>query len=180
MKVFFLRTVFLFILVFLQISFFGIIFPWFRAPLFLSGVIVAMTLVRSFPGALVMVLPLSLMYDIASSGTVTWFSVYAIFISYVTSFMLRRLMLDHQGLGLGLYGLVSYGITLFYQGIFFGFVYHESVIDPTTLISNSPSVESLVFSLIFFLPVFAITYYMLRRFEDYIELINQRQFRGIR
>lgn len=180
MKVIFLRILFFILLVFLQISFFGIVFPWFHAPLFLIGVVVAMTLVRSFPSVLSIVLPVVLLYDVASSGTVTWFSVFSILTSYVTSFLLRRLMLDHRGVGLLLYALVSYGATLLYQGIFFTLLYHEAVADRAIMISNLPSSDSLLFSLVSFIPVFFLTSVMIRRFEDSLESLNQRQFRGIR
>ncbi len=180
MKVFFLRSAFFILLVFLQISFFGIIFPWFHAPLFLIGVVVAMTLVRSFPDVLFIVLPVTLLFDVASSGTITWFSVFAILTSYVTSFLLRRLMIDHRGMGLVLYALESYGATLLYQGVFFALLYRQTIVDHTVMISNLPSVDSLLFALVSFIPVFFLTYVIVRRFEDFIEVLNQKQFRGIR
>lgn len=179
MKIFFLRLLVLLLLVFLQISFFDILFPWFRAPLFLLGAIVAFTLVRGFPDALFMTLPLSLLFDTASAGAVTWFSIYATIFAYGTSFLSRRLLIEHRGLGLGLYGLVTYGGVLLYQGIFSAFVYHQSTSAFFSL-SLVPSVESLVFSLICMLPLFVVTYVSVQYVEARLDLMSQRQFRNVR
>lgn len=180
MKIFFLRLLVLLFLVFLQISFFDILFPWFRAPLFLLGVIVAFTLVRGFPGALFMTLPLSLLFDAASLGAVTWFSLYATVFAYGTSFLSRRLLIEHRGLGLGLYGLVAYGGALLYQSFFSAFVYNQSSANALFSSALIPSVESLIFSLIGMLPLFVGTYFSVQYVEARLDLMSQRQFRNVR
>lgn len=180
MKIFFSRIAFLLLLVFLQISFFNILFPWFRAPLFLLGAVVAFALVRSFPAALFMTVPLTLFFDAISIGTVSWFSLYAAFFAYVTSFLLRRLLLEHHGTGLVLYALVAFGGALFYQGLFSLVVYRLAAPETAALLRSAPSTESLMFSLLVFLPVFLLTYAIVRRFERYLELLNQKQFRNVR
>lgn len=179
MRVFFFQVIFLLLLVFLQFSFFGIVFPWFRAPLFLVGVVVAFTLVRGFPSTLFMVVPLVLLFDAATLGAVSWFSVYAVFFAYVTSFLSRRLLIEHRGFGLGLYTLVAYGVTLLYQFLYAAAVYDDAA-SRLSLRLAAPSVENLVFSLIAFVPIFVVTYLTIKRFEDHLETVRQRQFRGVR
>lgn len=177
MKILVLRMLLLLTLVFLQISFFSILFPWFRAPLFLLGVIAATTLARNFPSALMVVVPLTLLYDATTFGGVTWFSVYAVIFSYVTSFLLRRLLLEHQGIGVVLYGLLSYLAALFYQFLYGAF----SVEGSTRAFGfSTPSNESLIFSLLVFLPVFMITVAGISRFEISVKQMSERQFRNIK
>lgn len=180
MKILFYRIAFLFLLVFLQISFFNILFPWFRAPLFLLGAVVAFALVRSFPAALFMTVPLTLFFDAASIGAISWFSLYAVFFAYLTSFLLRRLLLEHHGLGLVLYALVAFGAALVYQVLFSLVVYRLVAPDTAAIFRSAPSAEVLVFSLVIFLPVFLLTYVSVRRFEHYLDFLNQKQFRNVR
>ncbi|MBP9727940.1 MAG: hypothetical protein KBD27_01035 [Candidatus Moranbacteria bacterium] len=179
MKAFLFRTIFLLLLVLLQLSFFDILFPWFRAPLFLLGAVVVLTLVRGFPRSLWMTVPLILIFESASIGAVTWLSIYAVFFSYGTSFLSRRLLIEHQGLGLGLYALVSYGGALLYQSFFSLFLFEKGASESLRFMAT-PSLESLLFSLILSLPVFAITYIVVRRFEKYLELTEQRKFLNLR
>ncbi len=180
MKAFFLRTLLLLFLVLLQLSFFDILFPWFRAPLFLLGMVVIFSLVRGFPGALMMTLPLTLLFDAVSRGMVSWFSLYAVIISYGISFLSRRLLIEHRGLGLGLYAGVAFGGALFYQLLFAFVVSGFSTPAESLLKALFPSSESLIFSLVFFLPLFLFLYFALRHFEGYLAEQSQRQFRNIR
>ncbi|MFZ3031849.1 MAG: hypothetical protein WA082_02330 [Candidatus Moraniibacteriota bacterium] len=180
MKIFLFRAAFLLLLVFLQLSFFNIFFPWFRAPLFLLGGIAAFALVRPFPGVLFMTVPMTLLFDGVSSGAVTWFSFYAVFFAYVTSFLLRRLLLEHRGFGFWLYAVVVFGAALFYQVIFSFVVYRESALDVALVLQSVPSIERLAFSLFFFLPIFQGTYFFVKRFEEYLALLSQKQFRNVR
>lgn len=180
MKILLFRIIFLLLLVFLQISFFNILFPWFRAPLFLLGVVVAFALVRSFPQALFMTVPLTLLYDAATVGAVSWFTLYAVLFAYVTSFLLRRLFLEHHGLGLLLYAIVAYGAALLYQKLSVFAVSPQGMSAMMTLIRIAPSTESLIFSLAFFIPVFCVTYVVVKRFDGYLDSLNQKQFRNVR
>lgn len=180
MKDVFFRIAFLLLLVFLQLSFFNILFPWFRAPLFLLGVVISFVLIRNFPSALFMTLPLTLLFDTVSLGRVSWFSLYAVFFAYVTSFLLRRLLLEHKGVGLVLYGLVAFGAALLYQSLFSLVVYRFIAPETSLLLRAAPSVDTLLFSLIVFLPVFLLTHYTIDRFERYLNFLNQKQFRNIR
>lgn len=179
MKTFFFRTGFLILLVLLQLSFFDILLPWFRAPLFLLGAVVALTLVRGFPKSLAMTVPLTLLFESASLGAVTWFSLYAVLFSYGTSFLSRRLLIEHRGFGLGLYAIVSFGGVLLYQS-FFSFLLFERGASEALHFASMASFESVLFSLILSLPVFALTYIVTQRFEKYLELVEQRRFLNVR
>jgi hypothetical protein len=180
MKIFFFRLLLLLLAIFLQISFFDILFPWFKAPLFLLGVIVALTLVRGFPGALFMTVPLTILFDIASFGAVTWFSFYATLFTYGISFLSRRLLIEHRGLGLLLYALVAYGGALLYQG-FFSLVVYESLAPGTSFFwALVPSTEGLLFALICMVPLFIGTYFLVKHLEERLTLMSERQFQNIR
>ncbi len=180
MKAFFLRISLLLVFVLLQLSFFDILFPWFHAPLFLLGGVVVFTLIRGFPSSLFMTLPLTLFFDAASLGVVTWFSLYAVIFSYGTSFLSRRLLIEHRGLGLCLYALVSYGGVIFYQ-ILLSFITRGNTFigGPSSLVSLS-SWDGFFFSLFFSIPIFIVTYFIVKRFEEYLDLLHQRQFLNVR
>lgn len=180
MKIFFLRVCSLLLILFLQISFFDILFPWFKAPLFLLGAMVALTLVRGFPQALFVTLPLAILFDVASLGAVGWFSLYATLFTYGTSFLSRRLLIEHQGFGLLLYALVAYGGALLYQGIFSLVMYEY--LTPNTPFSWAlmPSVEGLLFALVLMIPLFILTYFGVKYVEERLRLMSERQFQNIR
>jgi hypothetical protein len=178
MKVYFFRIGLLLLFVLLQLSFFDILFPWFRAPLFLLNAVVVLTLVRGFPSALFMTVPLTLLFESASLGAVTWFSLYAVLFAYGTSFLSRRLLIEHQGIGLVLYALVSYGGILFYQALFSFFIYESGPVQ--SLRASMLSIESILFSLFFSVPIFVITYFGVKRLEGYLDIIRQRKFLNIR
>lgn len=180
MKLLFYRIIFLLFLVLMQLSFFDIIFPWFRIPLFLLGVVVIFTLVRGFPQALFMTVPLTLLFDVTSIGTVTWFSFYAVIFSYGTSFLSRRLLVEHRGLGLLLYAVVSYGGVLLYQFIFFFFIRENVFVHTAFPLWALPSNESLLYTFVFSLPIFIGTYFAIKRFEEHLNLVNQKQFLNVR
>lgn len=166
--------------VFLQFSFFDILFPWFRAPLFLLGVVVILTLVRGFPSALLMTVPVTLLYDATTLGQVTWFSVYAVIFSYGTSFLSRRLLIEHQGFGLALYAVIAFGGTLMYQLVFSFLIYTPISSGAPSFMVLMPQGEHLIFSLALFSPVFIVTYVLIQRFEGYLTSIQQRKFQHVR
>lgn len=180
MKIFLFRTALLFLFILLQLSFFDILFPWFRAPLFLLGVVVVFTLVQGFFGALFMTIPLTLLFDTASLGSISWFSLYALIFSYGTSFLSRRLLIEHRGLGLVLYALVAFGGALFYQALFLFVAYQNHASAERVYVSFVSSYERYWISLLFFLPLFIMTYFIVKRFEEYLNRIKQRRFLNIR
>lgn len=182
MKVFFLRITFIPLLVFLQLSFFNILFPWFGAPMFLLTIVVAWTLVLGFPRSLFMTLPLTLLFDIISYGKVSEFSLYAVLLAYGTSFLFKRLHLERRGLGLSLYALYAGSGVLIYQlgaSVFF----QENVFRQTSSSSSLflfPSLGILTFSFVMSILTFLFMHMALRKFETRMELINQKQFLNVR
>jgi len=179
MNVFFYRIILILFFALLQISFFDILFPWFRAPVYLVLVVVVVTLTRGFPQALFFTVPLTLLVDAVTLGIPSWFSLYAVFLAYGTSFLSRRLLLTHQGFGLLLYALVAFGSVLFYQAVFSFFVYQD--IGPSlSLQSLWPRGTMLLLTFVTFLPIFVISYFGMRHFEEYVKRLGQEQFRGIR
>lgn len=180
MKIFLFRISLLLLFVFLQISFFTILFPWFRSPLFLLGVVVAFSVVKPFPQTLLMTVPLTLLFDTVTLGALSWLTLYAVILAYLTSFLLRRLLLEHRGLGLGVYALVAFGAALLYQAFYSAFVYRQMASEVGGVLHAAPALESLLFSLASFLPVFVVSYFMVKRFEAYVDGINQKQFRNVR
>lgn len=180
MKTPFLRMSFLLLCIFLQLSFFDILFPWFRAPLFLLGVVVVFTLVRGFPSALFMTVPLTLLYDVITLGSITWFSVYAVIFSYGTGFLSRRLLIEHRGFGLALYAFIAYSGILLYQTFFSFVVYKPATSDAMSALGLMPQTEHIIFSLIVSFPIFIVTYVLIQHFEEYLIHINQQRFQKIR
>lgn len=182
MKVFFLRLAFVLLLVFLQISFFNILFPWFHAPMFLLTIVVAWTLVLGFPRSLFMILPLTLLFDIISYGKVSEFSLYAVLLAYGTSFLFKRLHLEHRGLGLSVYALYAGSGILVYQlgvSVFFQEgIFHQTASSPSIFLF--PSLSILIFSFVMSIPTFLFMHMVLRKFEARMELINQKQFLNVR
>src|SRR3990167_8048401 len=117
MKIFFLRLLFILSLVSFEFSFFDVLFPKIAVPVILIVSIVAWTLLVGFPSVLYMVIPLSAFFDIASSGNLGLLTLYAVPLSYTTSFLSRRLLAEHLGTGMILYALFaslgSFGYVVF-------------------------------------------------------------------
>lgn len=182
MKIFFLRLGAIFILVMLQVSFLDILFPWFHVPLLILASIVAWTLVVGFPGSLWMTVSLSLLFDSVSVGSVSSFSLYAVLLAYTTSFLSRRLLVEHRGLGLGLYALFAAGGALGYQLLVFFLLrdYSQPLLFELSRIPPLLSPSILLFSFVLSAPLFIAAYFLLKRFEAYVGMITQKQFLNVR
>lgn len=117
MKSFFLKTCFLLLIVFFQISFLNILFPSVPSFLLPLAAVIAWTLALGFPKSLTMTLPLVLFFDLQASGGLTALSLYAVLLAYGTSFLSRRVLIERRGLGVLLYGFFSAGAVLGYQAL---------------------------------------------------------------
>ncbi len=182
MKIFYFRVIIIALLVFLQLSFFNIIFPWFQMPLLLLCAVVAWTLAVGFPRSLWMTVPLMLFFDSVAYGTVSTFSLYAVLLAYGTSFLSRRLLIEHRGLGLGLYGLfAAFGVAL-YQCLSLFFLRGNAYVPGALLayVFSSSAVEIIEFSFFLSFPLFIVVYYFLKKFETYAALVAQRKFLNVR
>lgn len=181
MKVFFLRVSLMLIFVILQLSFFDILFPWPQAPVLLLVAVVVWTLVLGFPRSLYLTVPLTLFLDSASYGAVSWVSLYAVLLAYGTSFLSRRLLIEHRGLSLALYAFFTAASIFAYQSLT-PFVSRSSigalVKDATS--SPFPSWSIVFFTFLFSCFLFPLVYFILKRFENHIEFIAQKQFLNVR
>ncbi|OGI14099.1 MAG: hypothetical protein A2878_00065 [Candidatus Moranbacteria bacterium RIFCSPHIGHO2_01_FULL_54_31] len=183
MKIFFLRSLFILALVFFEFSFFDVLAPSVSAPLILISSVVVWTLLSGFPGALPMIIPLTILFDLVSSGTLGTLTLYAIPLAYATSFLSRRLLVEHRGMGMILYALCAavsnFGYLvvsiLFFQGHPLSFT-RETL---TTLFS-ALSFAPLMLSMLLTLPLFALAYAVIRRFEERMGFIAQGEILPMR
>ena len=127
-----------------------------------------------------MTLPLTLLFDAISLGAVGWFSLYALLFAYGTSFLSRRLLIEHRGVGLVLYALVAFGGALLYQALFSLVIYQETASPQMARSAFLLPYENYWVSLLFFFPIFITTYFIVKRFEGYLERIEQRRFLNVR
>lgn len=179
MKIFSMRLFFILALVFFEFSFFDILFSQISSPLILIASVVAWVLVSGFPAALFMIVPLSVFFDIVSAGMPGALTLYAVPFAYTTSFLSRRILAEHRGMGMVLYalyagigalGYIVFDFIFFQDGAFFG-----------TLNRLSDFLMIFSFSKIFFLtilifPIFMGAYQIIRYFEEHISSISQRDF----
>lgn len=183
MKIFFLRLFFLLLLVSLQFSLLDILFPYFATPLLLMTSIVAWVLLIGFSRALWMIIPLVIVFDTVTHGVPGTFSLYAVLIAYTTSFFSRRLLVEHSGMGMFLYGLYS-GLGAFGYIYFDILVQHPGFLEGmTNLFFTFISVFSLttsIFVVTISLPLFFVVYEGIKRFEGYVSGIAQRNFVNVK
>lgn len=176
MKIFFLRLLFVLILVFFEFSFFDVLVPWISAPLVLIGAVVAWALFISFPQVLAMTLPLTILFDIISSGMPGTLSLYAIFLVYGMSFVSRRLLVEHYGMGISFYMLyVAVGVfglkvfeVLFSQGN--PLLWTSNIFK---ILYSAVLTQNLFFSMLLAMPLFVCLYLIIRRFESYMHYVAQ-------
>jgi hypothetical protein len=179
MKIFGMRLFFILALVFFEFSFFDILFPQISAPLILIASAVAWVLVSGFPVALFMIVPLSVFFDIVSAGMPGVLTLYAVPFAYTTSFLSRRILAEHRGIGMVLYalyagigalGYIVFDFIFFQGGAFLGTP--NRFFDFLTIFSFSK-----IFPLaIFIFPIFMGAYQIICYFERYINSISQRDF----
>lgn len=179
MKIFFLRLCFILGIVFFEFSFFDILFSQTAAPFVLLASVVAWILITGFPRALFMTIPLTAFFDIVSAGAPGALTLYAVLLSYTTSFLSRRLLVEHRGLGMLLYA-VFVGIGgLGYAFFNFLFFQSDSFPDMAGIFSGLVVVFSfskILLSVALSLPLFVGAYSVINRFEKYMSSIAQRDF----
>lgn len=182
MKVFLLRLTVLALAVALQLSFFDIAFPWFHAPLLIIACVTAWTLVTGFPGSLWMTVPLAALFEIFSVGTIGIFSLYAVFLSYATSFLSRRILVGHRGAGTFLYALFAAAMGLAYQGAMYLFLRGRTDASESDLLGlpSEFSPGMLLLSAVLITLSFLIVYPAILRFEERMKSIIQKQFLNVR
>ncbi|OGI19605.1 MAG: hypothetical protein A3J06_01115 [Candidatus Moranbacteria bacterium RIFCSPLOWO2_02_FULL_48_19] len=178
MKIFFLRLLFILSLVFFEFSFFDVLFPRMAAPVILIVSIVVWTLLVGFPRVLYMVIPLSAFFDIASSGSLGSLTLYAVLLSYATSFLSRRLLAEHHGTGMVLYALFaslgSFGYVVF--NLLFGqensFSWRA---DAFTEVFSAVATSKLLLPIFLSALLFPILHRVIWRVEAYMSVVAQRE-----
>lgn len=173
MQYIFFRIVVVILIVTFQYSVMNILWPGITVPVFLVAATVALTLVFKFVPALPMVIGIGIMTGCAyGSGWFDWFSIYLVFVSYVTSFLAGRFLFEHRGWGL-----------LFAFGIVFGsslvWKVGEHVLSGGMFISAFSVIGIMQILLVGGLS-FVIAYPLVARFERYIKSSSDRQFRSVR
>ncbi len=182
MKIFLLRSSAIVIAVALQLSFFDIAFPWFHVPLLLIACVVAWTLALGFPESLRMTVPLSVAFEVFSSGTVGIFSLYAVLLAYATSFLSRRILVGQRGAGAFLYAVFTAAMALAYQGAMYLLLRSRTDAAESDLL-RLPSEFSpgmLFLSVALAILAFLIAYPAILRFEERAKSIAQKQFLNVR
>lgn len=178
MKIFFLRLFFIFSLVFFEFSFFDVLFPQIAVPAVLVVSVVVWTLIVDFPYVLYMVIPLTAFYDIISSGTLGTLTLYVVPLAYVTSFLSRRLLVEHHGIGMILYALFaslgSFGYVVFNfilsQDI--PLFWHVKIFTQFFLVSDFSDFFLQIFLSALLFPVM---HWIIRFFETHIRFVAQRE-----
>lgn len=178
MKLFILRFLFICLLVFFEFSFFDILFPQISVPLLLIASIVAWALIVDFPRVLYMLVPLAMFFDIIATGTLGTLSLYVVPLAYATSFLSRRLLIEHRGTGMVLYSLFSaagsFGYILFHLLFFQGGMlswFGGSLINLYSLIMSSHIFLSFFLSVL----LFPLIYFVIRRFEAYMGIAARKE-----
>lgn len=183
MKLFFFRSVFILALVFFEFSFLDVLFPWIAGPLVLIGAITAWGLILPFPQVFFMSIPLSVAFDIVTTGKPGLFSLFAVLLVYVVGFLSKRFLLEQRGAGVFLYvvlaisGIVGYALfeTLFSQGSLFALskgVFFSSLADHFS--------KRLFYSLLLGVPIVVLINYVVQRFEEYMRYMKLGEVLKIR
>lgn len=183
MNIFFLRFLFILTLVFFECSFFDILFPATLAPFLLITSIVVWVLLSGFPQALFMIIPLAVLFDIVTTGMPNTLTLYAVPLAYTTSFLSRRLLVEHRGAGMFLYALFAaigaLGYTLF-DALFFHtdtFLSLPEILPRLWLIFSFSNILSAV---TLSLPIFFLVYVGIRRFEEYTGTMSRKDFLSVK
>lgn len=183
MKTFFLRLLFIFTILFFEFSFFGVLFPWISAPLLILASVVILSLRIPFPRVLFTTLSLVILFDIVSSGAPGTLSLYSVVLVYGTSFLSRRLLVEHQGRGIALYAIFTAFSVLGFD--IFKFIFSQGnpfLWSRETFVfffSVVPG-ENILLSMFFCVPVFILMYFVIDRFEKYMQYVAQGEVLKVR
>jgi hypothetical protein len=129
-----------------------------------------------------MTVPLTVLFEIFSTGTIGAFSIYAVFLAYVTSFLSRRLLMSHQSASIWLYAFFSAGMALLYQWGLYLFLHGRTDAVETDLLRLPSELSSgmLLLSVVLVILSFLLAYPSILRFEERMKAIAQRQFLNVR
>lgn len=183
MQIFFFRLFFILTIIFLEFSFFDILFPTTPAPLVLLTGVVVWVLLSGFTQALFMIIPLAILFDIIATGMPGTLTLYALLLAYTTSFLSRRLLVEHQGVGMFLYALFSA------IGAFGYMVFHFLLLRPSDFFGFPEiffglwsvfSFSNILFVSAWSVPLFFFVYIGIRRFEHYAGTMSRNDFLNVK
>lgn len=177
MKIFFLWSFFLLFVLSLQISFFDILFPWITVPIWIFSFVIVWSLTIPFPQVFFRVIPMTMLFDILSFGAPGIFSLYAICLVYVMSFLSRQLSLERNTVGMSFAFLFSFGVLMGYRVFFFFFSLGKDI-SFDSFFSFVFSRDG-VFSWLLCIPLFFLVFMIHTRFERYITALAQKEFSRI-
>lgn len=166
MSVFFQRVGLLLFAVILQRSFLDILWPSLEVPALVISVIISLIFLLGFERGLGWALLTLLLF--ALLGEVGMFPVFAVGVAYGTSFLSRRLVIEHRFQSSLILSIVAAGAAVLY-GVLSALVYHGTV-----------GVGSIVGSALETLLVFPLVLIVLRLSEEYIRTSQMSEFRGLR
>lgn len=183
MKIFFLRLLLILAIVFFEFSFFDILLPATPAPLILIASVVVWVLLSGFPQGLFMIIPLVMLFDVVATGMPGVLTLYALPLAYTTSFLSRRLLVEHRGMGMFLYALFVGIGALGYRLFDFLFFRSEDLLGSREIFSGLWLVFSfsdIVLAIALSLPIFLLAYAGIRRFEQSVGVMSRNDFLNVK
>lgn len=168
-KLFWWKIGFLGLVIFIQFSFLNTLFPKSAVPGFLFSVLAALALVRGFRTSALEWLALLVFYDILRAGASTGYILVGIVLAYLVSFVSRRFVFEHSGIGLFLIGLLVASVSVI--GVLFVLMIQAVGIPGWSSFLVDFGIMVLTFSPIFLL---------VQWFEGQVQDAKRAQFRGLR
>ena len=176
MKIFFLRLLFIFTILFFEFSFLDVLFPWISAPIIILVSVIAWSLLVSFPRVFFTSISFTVLFDIVSTGMPGIITLYAVILVYATNFLSRRLLVEHHGRGITLYAFFASSSVLGFD--VFKFIFSHGNLffwtrDTLMLFFSSVFSQNLLFSMFLCVPLFILAYFCISRFEKYMSYETQ-------
>ena len=166
MSTFIQRIMLLLFAVILQRSFFDILWPSLIAPALIISVVVSLVFLLGFKQGLPWVFLTLFLYTLL--GEVGIFPVFAVGVAYGTSFLSRRLLIEHRFQSSLALSIVTAASAIVY------------VLGSIVLSGSSTTVGQVIGSIFEALLIFPIVLIVIRFSEEYIQSTQMAEFRGLR
>jgi len=178
MKIFFLWFIFILTLVTFQVSFFDILFPWAILPVWVFSFVLIWSLFLPFPQVFFQVIPTAVLFDIFSFGVSGVFSLYAICLVYMTSFLSRRVSIEYNVIGIVFSLLFSFFALIGYQ--LFSFLFSVAGSSSMSFFFSFVFSRDVFFSWFLCVPIFFVVSWIHSRFDRYSTSLSQNEFSKIK
>lgn len=169
LKLFWWRVSFLGLVILIQFSFVNVLFPQSAVPGMLLSVVASLVLVRGFRTSVVEWGLLLVFYDVLRAGEVTAIVLVGITLAYLVSFVSRRFIFEHTGMGLFLLGLLVASVSVLGMSLL-------SIMGATMLAGWFYQLVDFGMILLVFSPIFLLVQW----FEGRVQEAQRSQFRGLR